>query len=67
MRKSGIFFKSNYVICFELVKQIMKNSIELHVNSYFNHETVIQLTWIAKSIEAPSEEGNGLPKDQKKF
>ena len=47
--------KSKYVICFELVVQIMKIYVKLQVDSYLSHETGILLTWITKSIEAPLE------------
>ena len=44
----------------------MKTFIKFQVNSYFNNETSILLTWIAKSIETPSEENNELPKEPSK-
>ena len=48
----------------------MKTFIKFQVNSYFNNETSILLTWIAKSIETPSEEltkeQNNIRRDLKK-
>ena len=34
----------------------MRIYVKLHVNSYFSHETGIFFAWIAKNIEAPTEE-----------
>ena len=45
----------------------MKIYVKLHVNLNFSNETDILQTWIDISIEAPSDENNGLPKEPNKI